>query len=285
MHRSIVLVAALGLSSMGVDAVCDEYCSDITSGYCKISPLYDTTVQFTSSTGQSYSKCASPSTNTPIYCPPPITAACESCGVSWSSGDNFGFEFSSMEACCPGYLDADNKHYGYDYQWNIVKAKRDSYPNEKGTCYLWSKEEGYSCRNRNWWGKGVSMVDSEARFLDEECGNSDHCNMVTKGQVNMVCSKISTSSSKKCLLKEDAAQEHANAGGGRVECSCSVFDHKTVSGLFTGLLWCKNNQECGGNTCARTTQDMKMYCDVDGAFAADCDNCRANDNACAIDHA
>lgn len=267
MMKAVSVLASAGLA---LAVVCDEYCSNPASGYCTQSPLYDGTTKLPDSSGGTYLKCASKHDQTPILCPPVMPPlGCETCGMSWSSA---GFEpFLAVNDCCPGVM-TDGYRYGYDYDWNIAKAKRNAYSDTNVGCFFFC-DAGYACRDRSYWGYGKCKIAADTKFYGEVCSNSDECNTITQNHVNMVCSSVS----KTCLLKEEAARQPT---AGRVECSCSVLDHGTVGGFFTGLLYCKNNEECGGNMCSRTTQDMKMYCSKDEAHSAKCSNCRAADDAC-----
>lgn len=274
-------------------ATCDNWCNDPNSDYCKGSPLADLSVTFQkpasfAGTAKTYAKCYVPwegdGMTVKVRCPPlreKIPAGCETCGYSWSNTNSDlgnGAPFSTIEECCPGVVDDDGYRFQYNYDWNIGKAKRGAYPASKGSCWAWwGCDDGYSCQDRSWWGKGTCKLSSDSKFLNEACSDNTQCNKVTSSSVAMACSRVS----KKCLLKEDADREHSLAGLSRSRCSCSLFDHWDLRSTFTGLISCVNYKDCGGAECTLTTMDGNKYCHHTDASNAKCSNCRADSKACA----
>lgn len=285
-----------GVSAARRSAQCDQYCNDEANPYCTPSPLASTAVLYDkpemfSGDATTYAKCHYPwkgnGRDHPIRCPPAVTQApqeCEQCG--WSSGSATAASlpgtgdapWSTMEECCPSYTNDKGFRYLYDYAWNRAKGEKGAYKHKDGGCWgWWGCKDGYSCRGRSWWGKGTCELDtSRTRFLGESCDNSDQCNGATAEHVDMVCSAYS----KKCMLSEDAGQEHHDGQHTRKQCSCSIFDHGDALSFFTGLLSCKNYKDCGGNYCDRTTADMNMYCKPTKAWHSKCSNCRASNEPC-----
>lgn len=271
---------------------CDLYCNNPRSNFCKPSQLADLSITYPkpstfAGSATTYAKCYVPwigdGKTQPVLCPPTlIPLNCETCGYSWTNTNAPGLPmeeapFSSTNDCCRGTVDSDGFRYNYDYKWNIAKAKRSAYSSSQGRCWgWWGCATGYSCQGRSWWGRGTCRLSSNSRFYGEGCSNSDQCNTVTGNRVSMVCSRVS----KTCILDEEANREHTVSGMSAKECSCSVFDHQSLGSFFTSLLYCQNFKECAGNSCVRTTKDMKFYCDVDGAHNSKCSNCRASDDAC-----
>lgn len=276
-------------------ASCDLYCANAGSDFCTDSPLADLSIRYPKPDGfvgdnTEYAKCYIPwegdGQTVKVRCPPTIEEtpiSCQQCGYSWSAPNNApgapgsGAPFSTIAECCPGVVDADGYRYTFNYDWNKEKAKRSSYPSEKGSCWAWwGCDSGYECADRRWWGKGTCKLSSNSKFLGEKCSDNTQCNQVTSAHVAMACARVS----KTCLLKEDADRQHSLAGLSRKQCSCSIFDHWDIRSTFTGLISCVNYKDCGGAECTLTTRDGNKYCHHTDASNAKCSNCRTADNAC-----
>jgi len=200
---------------------------------------------------------------------PELAKACEYCG------------FSSGSSAAPGATGGEQvRLWGYNYKWNERIGTRD----------YWTQQPVYQQEMRWWepcpdpyvsdtylfWKRKCILPDSK-RFLGESCSQKSECTFSPVDQhVDSTCAPTIDAASTadqdwKCMLDEDARAAPAQ---GKV-CSC------------IGLLYCSSD-DCGGNMCVLSTQDMQKHCkfqDDDGFLSVilgngQCSNCRASKSAC-----